>query len=319
VEARPIAAPTLISQDHRVSLAAQHARFDAAFARGARVTLLGVAISVLLAAIKIVSGVVGHTYALVADGVESLLDVFSATVAWGSLRYSSRPPDEKHPYGHGRAEPLGALAIAMVLIAASIGIGALSVREILTPHLLPAPFTLGVLVGVIVVKEVLFRFLLREGRDIRSRAVETDAWHHRSDAITSAAAFIGISLALWRGDGWAAADDWAALFACGIIAFNGVRLLRSAFDDVMDAAPPADVEATVRRLALAVPGVLGTHKCRVRRSGVALFIDLDVIVDGSISVRRGHELAHEVKAALLDSHLGVLDVIVHVEPAAQSH
>jgi cation diffusion facilitator family transporter len=299
-----------------VSLATQHARFDAAFARGARVTLLGVTISVALAAIKIASGVVGHTYALVADGVESLLDVFSASVAWGSLRYSARPPDEKHPYGHGRAEPLGALAIAAVLIAASIGIAALSVREILTPHLLPAPFTLAVLVGVIVVKEVLFRFLVREGRDIRSRAVETDAWHHRSDAITSAAAFIGIALALWRGDGWAAADDWAALFACGIIAFNGVRLFRSAFDDVMDAAPPADVEAAVRQLALAVPGVRGTHKCRVRRSGVALFIDLDVIVDGAITVRRGHDIAHQVKAALLDSDLGVLDVIVHVEPAA---
>jgi cation diffusion facilitator family transporter len=299
-----------------VSIEQQHARFDAALARGARVTLFGIAVSVSLAAIKIASGVVGHTYALVADGVESLLDVFSASVAWGSLRYSARPPDQKHPYGHGRAEPLGALVIASVLIAASIGIGALSIREIVTPHLLPAPFTLGVLVGVIVIKEVLFRFLVREGRDIRSRAVETDAWHHRSDALTSAAAFIGISLALWRGDGWAAADDWAALFACAIIAINGVRLLRSAFDDVMDAAPPADVQAAVRRLALAVPGVRGTHKCRVRRSGVALFIDLDVIVDGAITVRRGHEIAHDVKGALLDSHLGVLDVIVHIEPSA---
>jgi cation diffusion facilitator family transporter len=301
-----------------VSLVRQHARFDAALARGAKVTLLAISISVVLAAIKIASGIIGHTYALVADGVESLLDVFSASVAWGSLRYSARPPDEKHPYGHGRAEPLGALVIAAVLIAASIGIATLSIREILTPHLLPAPFTLGVLVGVIVIKEVLFRFLVREGRDIRSRAVETDAWHHRSDALTSGAAFIGISLALWHGDGWAAADDWAALFACGIIAINGLRLFRSAFDDVMDAAPPADVEAAVRQVALGVPGVLGTHKCRVRRSGVALFIDLDVIVDGGITVRHGHDIAHEVKGALLDSHLGVLDVIVHVEPAAGS-
>jgi cation diffusion facilitator family transporter len=301
-----------------VSLAHQHARFDAAFARGARVTLLGIAISVLLAVVKIVSGVVGHTYALVADGVESLLDVFGSSVAWGSLRYSSRPPDEKHPYGHGRAEPLGALVIAGVLIAASLGIAALSIHEILTPHLLPAPFTLGVLVGVIVIKEVMYRLLLREGRDIRSRAVEMDAWHHRSDAVTSAAAFIGISLALWHGDGWAAADDWAALFACVVIAWNGVRLLRTAFDDVMDAAPPPDVEAEVRRIALGVPGVRGTHKCRVRRSGVALIIDLDVIVDGAITVRRGHEIAHDVKRALLDSPLGVLDVIVHVEPATEA-
>ena len=301
-----------------MSIAQQHARFDAAIARGVRVTLLAITISVLLAIIKIAAGVVGHTYALIADGVESLLDVFSASVAWGSLRYAARPPDEKHPYGHGRAEALGALMIASVLIAASIGIATLSIVEILTPHLLPAPFTLAVLVGVIVVKEVLFRFLVREGRDIRSRAVEADAWHHRSDAVTSAAAFIGISLALWRGDGWAAADDWAALFACVVIAANGVRLLRAAFDDVMDAAPPADVEAAVRRVALAVPGVRGTHKCRVRRSGVALIIDLDVIVDGAMTVRRGHEIAHHVKGALLQSPLGVLDVIVHVEPSADS-
>lgn len=297
-----------------MSLLEQHARFDAAFSRGTKVTLVGVAVSAVLAVVKIVSGVVGHTYALVADGVESLLDVFSASIAWLSLRYSSRPPDERHPYGHGRAEALGALVIAVVLLAAAMGIAALSVREILTPHLLPAPFTLAVLVGVIVIKELLFRFLLREGRDIHSRAVQTDAWHHRSDALTSAAALVGISLALWHGEGWAAADDWAALFACGIIAVNGLRLLRGALDDVMDAAPPPDVEASIRRLATAVPGVAGTDKCRVRRSGVVLFVDLDVIVDGAISVRRGHDIAHDVKRALLDSNLGVLDVIVHVEP-----
>jgi cation diffusion facilitator family transporter len=298
-----------------VSLVEQHARFDAAFTRGARVTLLGVATSAVLAAVKIVAGIIGNTYALIADGIESLLDVFSASIAWLSLRYSSRPPDERHPYGHGRAESLGALMIAAVLLAAAVGIGALSIREILTPHLLPAPFTLAVLVGVIVVKELLFRFLLREGRGINSRAVETDAWHHRSDALTSAAAFVGISLALWRGEGWASADDWAALFACAIIGFNGLRLFRSALDDVMDAAPSPSIETSVRRVAMAVPGVVGTDKCRVRRSGVALLVDLDVIVDGAISVRHGHEIAHRVKRALLDSDLGVLDAFIHVEPA----
>jgi cation diffusion facilitator family transporter len=299
-----------------VSLVQQHARFDAAFHRGTKVTLLGVATSAVLAVVKIVSGVVGHTYALVADGVESLLDVFSASIAWASLRYSARPPDDRHPYGHGRAESLGALIIAVLVLTAAVGIAALSVREILTPHLLPAPFTLVVLVGVIVVKELLFRFLLREGRDINSRAVQTDAWHHRSDALTSAAALVGISLALWHGEGWAAADDWAALFACAIIAFNGLRLLRGALDDVMDAAASPDIETAVRQLAMGVSGVVGTDKCRVRRTGVALLIDLDVIVDGAISVRRGHEIAHQVKGALLDSDLGVLDAVIHIEPAA---
>ncbi len=299
-----------------MSLVTQHARFDSAFARAARVTLVGLGVSVALAGIKIVSGIVGHTYALIADGIESLLDVFSASVAWGSLRYASRPPDEKHPYGHGRAEALGALVIASMLVAASVGIAALSVKEIVTPHQVPAPFTLVVLVGVVVVKEGLFRFLNRTARHIRSRAVETDAWHHRSDAITSVAAFIGIAIGVWKGPAYAAADDWAALFACVVILVNGVRLFRTALDDVMDAAPPPSVEAAVRAIALAIEGVRATDKCRVRRSGMGLFVDLDIRVDGTLSVTDGHALAHKVKAALLDSGLGVLDVLVHVEPVA---
>lgn len=297
-----------------MTLVQAHARFDAAIARGARVTLVGIAISVALAVVKIAAGVVGHTYALVADGIESLLDVFSASVAWGSLVYAARPPDEGHPYGHGKAEPVGALVIAAVLLAASIGIAALSVKEILTPHRTPAPFTLGVLVAVVVTKELLFRFLHREGRAINSRAVETDAWHHRSDALTSVAAFIGITIALWLGPAYAAADDWAALFACGIIAYNGIRLFRGALDDVMDAAAPADVAAAIRDLALSIDGVQATHKCRVRRSGVARLVDLDIIVPGGMTVQEGHVLAHRVKAALLASNLGILDVVVHVEP-----
>jgi cation diffusion facilitator family transporter len=180
---------------------------------------------------------------------------------------------------------------------------------------MPAPFTLVILIGVVVVKEVLFRFLIRTGKDINSRVVETDAWHHRSDALTSLAAFIGISIALWKGPAYAAADDWAALFACAIIFYNGLSLFSGAIDDVMDAAPSGDVEAAIRRVATSVPGVLGTHNCRVRRSGMTYLVDLDVIVDGNISVRHGHDLAHAVKARLLDSRLGILNVLVHVEPA----
>lgn len=292
----------------------QQARLHGAATRGERVTLIGLAISLALAAIKIFSGIVGHTYALVADGLESLLDVFGSSVVWGSLRYSARPPDDKHPYGHGKAEALGALVTASVLILASVGIAWHSLREIQTPHALPAPFTLIVLVCVVIVKELLFRFLVREGQDINSRAVETDAWHHRSDALTSVAAFVGISIALVMGPAYSAADDWAALFACAIIGFNGVRLARGALDDVMDAAPPGEVEEQIREVAMRVPGVIGTHNCRVRRSGMSRLVDLDVIVDGDMSVRRGHDIAHDVKAALLSANLGILNVLVHVEP-----
>jgi cation diffusion facilitator family transporter len=284
-------------------------------ARGTRATIIGILISTVLAAVKILGGIVGQSYALIADGVESLLDVFGSSVVWGSLRYAARPPDLKHPYGHGKAEPLGAMVIAGALVIASIAIAVESIREIHTPHGMPAPFTLIILVGVVVIKESLFRFLRTTGKDIRSRAVETDAWHHRSDALTSLAAFIGISIALWKGPAYAAADDWAALFACAIIFFNGIRLFGGAIDDVMDAAAPADVEAGIRAVAMTVPGVLGTHNCRVRRSGMAYLVDLDVIVDGTMSVRRGHEIAHAVKGKLLASTLGILNVLVHVEPA----
>jgi cation diffusion facilitator family transporter len=179
---------------------------------------------------------------------------------------------------------------------------------------LPAPFTLVILIVVVVVKELLGRFLLHEGREIHSRAVETDAWHHRSDAITSLAAFIGISLSLWKGESWASADDWAALFACAIIGYNGVHLFIGALDDVMDAAQPETVQRRIREIAMAVAGVTGTHNLRVRRSGMLLLVDLDVIVKGDISVRRGHDIAHAVKEALLASELRILNVYVHIEP-----
>jgi cation diffusion facilitator family transporter len=284
------------------------------FMRGERVTLIGMAISVVLGIVKIAGGIVGQSHALIADGVESLLDVFSSSLVLGSLHYASRPPDSKHPYGHGKAEPLAALVTASALIVASVGIAVQSIHQIPLPRVLPAPFTLIILILVVIVKELLGRFLLREGRNISSRAVETDAWHHRSDAFTSIAAFIGISLALWQGPAWAAADDWAALFACAIIGYNGVHLFRGALDDVMDAAQPASTEARIREIAMSVPSVRGTHNLRVRRSGMLLLVDLDVIVDGNMSVRDGHEIAHAVKEALLASDLRILNVLVHVEP-----
>jgi cation diffusion facilitator family transporter len=296
-------------------MAAQYGRMRRLFLRGERVTLIGMAISVVLAAVKVGSGLIGHSHALIADGVESLLDVFGSSLVLGSLRYSSRPPDSKHPYGHGKAEPLAALVTASALILVSVGIAISSISQIHTPRSLPEPFTVVVLIVVVVIKEGLSRFLLREGRDIQSRAVETDAWHHRSDALTSLAAFIGISLALWKGESWASADDWAALFACVIIFYNGVHLFLGALDDVMDAAQPEIVQRRIREIAMSVPGVLGTHNLRVRRSGMLLLADLDVIVDGDIAVRRGHEIAHAVREALLDdSDLRMLNVLVHVEP-----
>ena len=282
---------------------------------GARVALLGLVINVVLASVKIVAGVIGHAYVLIADGIESALDVGGSIVIWGGLTVAARPPDRTHPYGHGKAEPIAALVVAICVLAAAIGLAIESVREILTPHHGPAPFTLAILVVVIVIKEFLFRYVNRIGRDLESTAVQTDAWHHRSDALTSTAAFIGISVALIGGERWRSADDWAALFACAVIAANGVRLVLPAFQEIMDTAPAGKIVGSILAVASSVPGVVEVEKCHARKMGLDYYVDLHVGVDGNISVHEGHEIAHRVKSAIQQSDSRIADVLVHIEPA----
>jgi cation diffusion facilitator family transporter len=285
---------------------------------GARVALFGMVVNLIFAAAKILGGLFGHAYVLIADGIESALDIAGSFIIWGGLKFAARPPDETHPYGHGKAEPIAAVIVAFGVLAAAAGLAIQSVREILTPHHGPAPFTLGILIVVIVVKEILFRYVNRIGRHVESTAVQTDAWHHRSDALTSAAAFIGISVALIGGSGWQSADDWAALFACAIIAANGIRLLRPAFYEIMDTAPRGEIVDLVRKAAASVPGVIEIEKCFVRKMGVSFYADLHVGVDGNISVRDGHRIAHAVKGAIQETDPRIADVLVHIEPAQRN-
>ena len=282
---------------------------------GARVAALGMVINLVLAIAKITAGVLGNAYALIADGIESALDIGGSAVIWGGLKFAARPPDETHPYGHGKAEPIAAAVVAVGVIIAAAGLAVESVREIFTPHHAPAPFTLVVLIVVVIVKEMLYRSVVRIGRNVESTAVQTDAWHHRSDALTSIAAFIGISIALIGGEGWQSADDWAALFACGLIAINGVRLFWPALYEIMDTAPRGDICGPIRNAASSVPGVIEVEKCLVRKMGLSFYVDLHLLVDGEISVRSGHDIAHEVKAAIRATNPRINDVLVHVEPA----
>jgi cation diffusion facilitator family transporter len=282
--------------------------------RGARLALLGVAANALLAGVKIATGIVGNTYALIADGIESTLDIFSSLVIWVGLKVAAEPPDEGHPYGHGKAEPVAAIVVSVVLMAVAVGLAIQSIREIVTPHHVPARFTLAVLLGVILVKEVLFRWVHAAGQQLESGAVKTDAWHHRSDAVTSVAAFMGISLALIGGPNWASADDWAALLACGFIAWNGWSLLVPAVREVMDSAPPAELETSIRQIARDVPGVSELDQCRVRKMGLEYFVDIHVGVPPQLSVREGHRIAHAVRDAVRASNPAITDVLVHIEP-----
>jgi cation diffusion facilitator family transporter len=281
---------------------------------GARLALIGVVVNFFLAVIKITAGILGHCYALIADGIESTLDIFGSLAIWFGLKVAAEPPDETHPYGHGKAEPLASVAVALAVIAAAIALAVKSVREIITPHHAPAPFTLAVLVLVIVVKETLFRKVAGAAAQLGSGAVKTDAWHHRSDAITSAGAFIGISVALIGGPGWEAADDWAALFTCGIIGFNGWRLLMPAVHEVMDTAPPKEVEDSVRAVAQRVAGVLNVEKCRLRKMGTEFYVDIHIGVDADLTVRAGHQIGHDVKDAIRAANSAMADVLVHIEP-----
>jgi cation diffusion facilitator family transporter len=296
-------------------LARHHAATQKRAQDSARLVLRGIGLNLVLAAAKFSGGVFGHTYALIADGAESLLDVLSSLLVWAGFRVAGRPPDTDHPYGHGKAEPLAALGVAVFVFAMAGWVGVSAVHEILTPHRGPAWWTLPLLAAIVAVKFWFSRRMGAAGAAAGSTALDVEAMHHWSDALTSAAAFIGIAIALIAGKGWESADCWAALFACAIIAGNGARMFGKALRDVMDTAVAADFENEVRAVALAVPGVLALDKVRVRKSGLSHLVDIQVRVDGELSVRAGHAIAHAVNDALLASvRHAISDVSVHIEP-----
>jgi cation diffusion facilitator family transporter len=277
--------------------------------------MLGMVIHTCLAAVKLAAGLAGHSYALVAAAVESGSDLFSSIAVWRGMVVAAVPADGDHPYGHGKAEPIAASMVATMLLLAALGISFQAVREILHPHMAPEPYTLYVLVGVVVMKETLFRVVFREGVRLESSAVRTDAWHHRSDALTSLAAGVGISVALIGGEGYEAADDYAALAAASLIAWNGGRLLRAALDELMDAAPPQEIVEGIRAGAGEIAGVARVEKCLVRKTGYHYFVEMHVEVDPQMSVQTAHGIAHAVKDQVRARWPRVLDVLGHVEPA----
>jgi cation diffusion facilitator family transporter len=282
--------------------------------RSLRATFIGMASNAVLSAAKLAAGIVGHSHALVADAVESFADVFSSLIVWRGLVVAAVPADEDHPYGHGKAEPIAAAIVSVMLLFAAGWIALKAFAEVATPHPAPAPFTLAVLIVVVVVKEILFRFVRREGRAVDNLAVRTDAWHHRSDAITSFAAGIGISVSLLGGPGYEAADDWAAMAAACVIAWNGWRRLRPALNELMDTAPDRKIRDEIRQLAETIPGVARVEKCFVRKMGYQFYVDMHVQVDPQMTVLRSHEIAHAVKDKVRCTLPAVNDVLVHIEP-----
>jgi len=284
-------------------------------APGFRASVVGLGVNGGLAVVKLVVGIAGNSYALVADAIESLGDIFSSLIVWSGLSIAARPADADHPYGHGKAEPLAALCVALMLAAAAVTIAVQAIHEINAPHHAPAAYTLVVLLGVVAIKESLFRYARRAGDRIGSTAVRADAWHHRSDALTSAAAAVGIAIALIGGPGWEPADDWAALAACAIIAFNAARFTHTAVGELMDARPNLALAEGIPAAVLRVPGAQGVEKILVRKMGPDIYVDLHLEVDPAMSVRDAHLIAHQVKDAIRAAWPQVADVLIHVEPA----
>jgi cation diffusion facilitator family transporter len=268
----------------------------------------------LLAIIKGVAGFFGNSYALIADAIESTTDIFSSLLVLFGLKYASRPADENHPYGHGRAEPLITFLVVGFLITSAVIIAYESIKNIGTPHDLPKPFTLIVLGSIILWKEISYRIVLKKSKETNSSSLKADAWHHRSDALTSVAAFGGISIALFLGKGYESADDWAALLASGFILYNSYLIFRPALGEIMDEHFYDDLVDEIRVISKQVAGIIDTEKCFIRKVGMKYHVDLHAIVDGELSVKVGHKIAHLLKDTLREKMPQLGHVLIHIEP-----
>ena len=267
-----------------------------------------------LAIIKGLAGYFGNSYALIADAIESTADIFASFLVLFGLKYANRPADENHPYGHGRAEPLITFLVVGFLITSATIIAYESILHISTPHSLPNPFVLLILLPIIIWKEISFRIVIKKSKETNSSSLKADAWHHRSDAITSIAALIGISIALLGGKGYESADDWAALFASGFILYNSYLIFRPALGEIMDEHKYDDHVELIRKVSINVPGIIDTEKCFIRKAGMKYHVELHARVDASITVKDGHDLAHTLKDKLRSEIPELGHVLIHIEP-----
>ncbi|MEE1962435.1 cation diffusion facilitator family transporter [Allomuricauda taeanensis] len=279
-----------------------------------RTTYFSIIGNTSLALIKGLAGFFGNSYALIADAIESTTDIFSSLLVLFGLKYAKRPADENHPYGHGKIEPLITFLVVAFLVTSATVIAYESIQNIRTPHKIPKPWTLLVLGGIILWKEISFRIVIKKSKETNSSSLKADAWHHRSDAITSVMAFIGISIALLFGKGYETADDWAALLASAFILYNSYLIFRPALGEIMDEHLYDDLLEEIREESIKVKGVVGTEKCFIRKAGMKYHVDLHAIVDAEISVKEGHYIAHQLKDHLRKEIPNLGHVLIHIEP-----
>jgi cation diffusion facilitator family transporter len=279
-----------------------------------RTTYFSIIGNICLAIIKGLAGFFGNSYALIADAIESTTDIFASLLVLLGFKYAKRPADENHPYGHGKIEPIITFGVVAFLVVSATIIAYESIQNIQTPHKIPKPWTLIVLGLIIIWKEISFQIVIKKSKQTNSSSLKADAWHHRSDAITSVMAFLGISIAVLFGKGYETADDWAALFASAFILYNSYSILRPALGEIMDEQLYDDLIVEIRAKSLEVQGVLGTEKCFIRKAGMNFHVDLHAIVNSEISVKVGHDIAHKLKDHLRKEIPNLGHVLIHIEP-----
>lgn len=268
----------------------------------------------LLALIKGITGILGNSFAIIADAIESTSDIVSSCLVLFGLKYANRPADKNHPYGYGRAEPLVTFVLVGFLITSAVIIAYESINNIGVPHELPHTWTLIILGPIILWKEFSYRVVIKKSKETNSSSLKADAWHHRSDAITSVAAFLGISIAIIFGKGYESADDWAALFASCFILYNSYLIFRPALGEIMDEHLYDELVEEIRIVSSQVEGVVDTEKCYIRKAGMKYHVDLHAIVDANISVRDGHEISHRLKDKLIQDLPKLGQILIHIEP-----
>jgi len=279
-----------------------------------KTTWFSILTNTTLAIIKGVTGYFGNSYALIADAIESTADIFSSFLVLLGLKYASKPADKNHPYGHGRVEPLMTFLVVGFLITSATIIAYESIENIQTPHNTPKPYTLIILGAIIIWKEISYRLITKKNIEINSSSLKAEAWHHRSDAITSVAAFIGISIALILGKGYESADDWAALFASAFIFYNSYLIFRPALGEIMDEHLYDDLIVKIRELSVRVEGIIDTEKILIRKAGMKYHVDLHATVYADITVKHGHEIAHKLIKTLHQEIPELGQILIHIEP-----
>jgi len=289
------------------------------YAEVTRAAVLGLMVNLLLGILKLIGGIVGHSFALIADAVNSIGDVISTVVVLVALKVAQRPADAEHPYGHTRAEGIAASNVALLIIVSALFVGWEAIGRISGPRNIPALWTLLIAGANVLIKEGLYRYKIRVGRRTGSAAITANAWDHRSDAFCSLSVLVGLAAIRLGGPQYIWADEVASLVVAAAIVWSGVQLFRSSASDLMDVQADSDLVNEIRTAAMSVAGVKNVETLWVRKSGLEFFADIHIEVDQQLTVAEGHRIGHQVKDRLLAEFSSLRDVLVHLEPFPHTH